>query len=66
MTDNMVVYLIGAIYYRLGDFEKATLFLSRIIGDHDLRSLEPRTFDHARDLWQIIRERKAAEEDAQS
>ena len=61
MTDNMVIYLIGAIYYRLGDYEKATQYLSRIIGDNNMRSMEPKTFDRARDLWQTIRERKEAD-----
>ena len=56
MTDNMVVYLIGAIYYRLGNLEKATQYLSRIIGDNNIRSMEPKTFDRARDLWQMVRE----------
>lgn len=56
----MVVYLIGAIYYRLGNMEKATQYLSRIIGDQNMRTMEPKVFDHARDLWQDIRERKGA------
>ena len=60
MTDNMVVYLIGAIYYRLGNMEKATQYLSRIIGDQNMRTMEPKVFDRARDLWQDIRERKDA------
>ena len=60
MTDNTAVYLIGAIYYRLGDDEKATQYLSRIIGDQNIRTMEPKTFDRARDLWQVIREKKEA------
>ena len=38
-----------------------TLTLSRIIGDNNMRSMEPKTFDRARDLWQTIRERKEAD-----
>ena len=60
MTDNMVIYLIGAIYYRLGETEKATQYLSRIIGDQNLRVMDPKIYDHARDLWQEIREKKDA------
>ncbi len=62
MTDNMVIYLIGAIYYRLGEMEKATQYLSRIIGDQNLRVMDPKIYDHARDLWQEIREKKDAAE----
>lgn len=60
MTDNMVIYLIGAIYYRLSETEKATQYLSRIIGDQNLRVMDPKVYDRARDLWQEIRENKDA------
>ena len=56
MTDNAVIYLIGAIYYRLADEEKASQYLSRLIGDQNLRVMEPKIYDRARDLWQEIRE----------
>ncbi len=51
LTDTAVVYLIGAIYYRLKDFEKCTQYLSRIIGDQKVRTSEPKVYDKARDLW---------------
>ena len=40
MSDDTAVYLIGAIYYRLKDYEKATQYL----------------YKRARDLWQSVRE----------
>lgn len=61
MTDNLAIYLVGAIYFRMGDLEKSTQYLSRIMGDQRLRNMEPKTFDRARDLWQRIREIKGEE-----
>ena len=58
LTDNAAVYLIGAIYYRMGDFEKCTQYLSRIISDQNVRTSEPKVFDKARDLWGDIRSNK--------
>ena len=55
LTDNAVTYIIAAIYYRLGDKKKATLYLSKIMSDQEIRSTEPRIFDRARDLWGEIR-----------
>lgn len=55
LTDNAVVYLIAAIYRRLGDEKKAKLYLSKIIGDQNVRTLEPRVYDKARDLWGDMR-----------
>ena len=62
MTDNTVMYIIGAIYYRLGDLEHATQYLSRIMSDNDLRVNDRQTYDRARDLWQDIRASKEQEE----
>lgn len=55
LTDNAVVYLIAAIYYRLGERQKATSYLSRLISDPSVRERERRIFDKARDLWGDIR-----------
>ena len=57
LTDNAVVYLVAAIYYRLGDRKKCTSYLSRLIGDQSVREREPRIYDKARDLWGDIRSR---------
>ena len=61
MTDNAVIYLIGAIHKRLGNYESATQYLSRVIGDQRARS-ETTIFNKARDLWQDIRSDKETPE----
>ncbi len=55
MTDMTVIYLISALYYRLGDVEKSTQYLSRIIGDYDSKIQERKLYERARQLWQEIR-----------
>ena len=55
LSDNTVIYLIGAIYYRLHDFEKSTQYLSRIIGDQRIRDEDIVLYKRARDLWQRVR-----------
>lgn len=55
MTDMMVIYLISALYYRLGNVEKATQYLSRIISDYDSKIQERKLYERARQLWQDIR-----------
>ena len=62
LSDNTVIYLIGAIYYRLHDFEKSTQYLSRIIGDQRIRDEDIVLYKRARDLWQRVREEKKEEE----
>ena len=64
LTDNAAMYVVGAIYYRLGDYEKCAQHLSRIIGDQSIRTREPQIFDKARDLWSDVRDLKKKEESA--
>lgn len=71
LTDSGALYLVGAIYYRLGDLEKCAQHLSRLIGDNTLKSREPKVYDEARDLWGDVRalqakQNKAAEKNAQA
>lgn len=58
MSDDMALYLVGAIYVRMEDYEKATQYISRLIGDQGLRDRDIRLYKQARDLWQTIREDK--------
>ena len=60
MSDNTALYLTGAIYFMLGEFDEATKHLSRIIGDQNLRISAPKIYEKARDLWQDIKEMKKA------
>lgn len=62
LTDTMAIYLTGAIYYRMLDYDKATSFLSRLISDQSLRASDPRLFERARYLWQDVRTAKEAED----
>lgn len=61
LSDNTVIYLIGAIYYRLHDFEKSTQYLSRIIGDQRIRDEDIVLYKRTRDLWQRVREENKEE-----
>ena len=56
MSDDTAVYLVGAIYYRMHELEKATQYLSRLIGDQSLRDRDIQLYKRARDLWQSVRE----------
>ena len=56
MTDSMAIYLTGACYYMAGQPEQSTQYISRLMGDQELRGAEPKLFERARDLWQDIRE----------
>jgi uncharacterized protein (DUF2225 family) len=58
MSDDTALYLVGAIYYRMKEFEKATQYISRLIGDQGLRDRDIQLYKRARDLWQTIREDK--------
>jgi len=55
LTGNMVVYLLGAINFLIGDYDASTTQLSRIISDKNVRVTEARIYDLAKDLWQDIR-----------
>ena len=58
MSDDLAMYLVGAIYVRMEDYEKATQYISRLIGDQGLRDRDLRLYKQSRDLWQMIREDK--------
>ena len=58
LTDNAVMYIVAAINWRLGERQKATTYLSRLISDKGVREREPRIHDKARDLWGDIRAAK--------
>ncbi len=65
LTDTTVMYLIGALYYRMEDYEKCAQYLSRIIGNQDIRVQDPKLYDKARDLWGDVRALKAEKEKAE-
>jgi hypothetical protein len=55
MTDVMVTYLVGALNYNIGEYTKATQYLSRVIGDQNARTAQSTIYEQARNLWQDIR-----------
>ena len=56
MSDTMAIFLVGAIYYELGETETATQYISRLISDQNLRATDPQMYDRARSLWTDVRE----------
>ena len=60
MTDNTATYLAGVLYYMLKNYEKCTMYLSRIIGSQSFRAEDPKTYAKARDLWQEIKTKRQA------
>lgn len=61
MSDDTALYLVGAIYVRLENYEKATQYLSRLIGDQGLRDRDIQLYKRTRDLWQNVRDMTKAE-----
>ena len=55
LSDSGATYLIGAIYWRLGEAEKCGVYLSRLMKDDGLRSRDPRLYDKVRDMWGDVR-----------
>ena len=66
MSDSMALYIAGAAYYRLGDYEKATQMLSQIMGDQEVRKNDVKLFERTQNLWLELREKKAEAEKAKS
>ncbi|MBQ3972129.1 MAG: DUF2225 domain-containing protein, partial [Selenomonadaceae bacterium] len=58
-----VIYLVGAIYFRMGEMDKATQYLSRIIGDQKARDMDAQLYRKARDLWQDVRDAKGEKDE---
>lgn len=56
LTDNMVMYLIGALYAHLGQREQAVVYLSRLLDSKNSGMLDDKLARDARRLWQSVRE----------
>ncbi|MBQ8699506.1 MAG: DUF2225 domain-containing protein [Schwartzia sp.] len=56
MSDSMAIFLVGALYYEIGEIETATQYISRLIGDQTLRATDPQVYERARALWTDVRE----------
>lgn len=55
ISDDLALYITGALYYMLGDVDKATKYLSRVMGNQGLRKSFPKLFEKAQGIWQEIR-----------
>lgn len=62
MTDTMAMYLVGAICYRMGDIARAGQYVSRIIGDQNVRNNDVQMYKRAQALWEGIRVQMKAED----
>lgn len=58
MSELAVMYLIGELMRRLGENEKAMVYLSKVVSS-PLSKVEKRIGDLARDVWQEMRTEKA-------
>ena len=59
MDNPTLTYLIGELYRRLGNYEKAIYFISRVIGMHGANQ---RILDRAQDARELIKKARAAQE----
>lgn len=57
LTDDMVTYLLGALYADLGDDKKAIIYLSKLTGNNSQPVANDKLARDARKLWQEIRAR---------
>ena len=64
LTDTGALFVVGAIYYLLNDYQNCAAFLSRIIGDQNARVRERNIFEKARDLWEDVRAEQKEQEKA--
>ena len=67
MSDTMAIYLIGVLRYRTGDYDTAEKYISRIMGDRNVRETDYKLYKASRDIWQNMRElAKNKQEDAKA
>ena len=65
MTDTFLMYLIGALYQRIGNYDQAVSYLSKVVSS-ERSKMEPNILKMARDLWQDIRELRRLEAEGQT
>lgn len=63
LTDNMVIYLIGALYAQLGERQKAALYLSNLMGEKNNATVDAKLAKDVRRLWQEVREEGKEQEE---
>jgi len=55
ITLEMAMYLCAATHFMLEDYNKATVWLGKIMNKSTLRTSAPKLFEQARDMWQDIK-----------
>ena len=50
VTEVAAIYYTGATYFMMNDFEKATMYLKKLIDNRNLRSVAPNLYDNVRDI----------------
>lgn len=58
MSGVRIMYMVGELSRRIGDFEMATRFFSKVIESQRVGG-EARLVDMAKEQWEIIREERA-------
>ena len=61
MTEADCIYLIGAIHFRLGDYDTAGRYLSMLTHNKELEAKERVVVDRAKNLWTDMRDKMKAE-----
>ena len=61
LTEADCIYLIGAIHFRLGDYDTAGRYLSMLMHNKELETKERVIVDRAKDLWSDMRDRMKEE-----
>ncbi len=63
MSEVMLMYIIGELLRRTGQYEQALSYLARVVGNPMAKN-EKRVLEMARDAWQLTRDEKKAAETA--
>jgi uncharacterized protein len=58
MTETSLEYLVAELYHRIGRYEEAAKWLGKVLNQRRSQG-EARIIDMARDLWQILKEKRA-------
>ena len=64
LTDTTAMYLVGALFARLGNYKQSVMYLSRVIDDGESTAGNSKIVKDARKLWQDVRELNQADEAA--
>lgn len=62
MTSTRVIYMVGELSRRIGDFEMATRFFSKIIEQQHRGTAEAKLVDMAKEQWEIVRNQRETED----